>query len=190
MQLRSCGLCSEERGEKQRKCSRAAPALWSLGHAGYLHISPTRGNHWKWLLHPSPYIVLGQEWYPTIQVWIFMLLPVTESCPRRLFLSPAGWVCSASLSFRSSPEAACNTHWLSAVLPSFHLQLFKTCLLKSHFLLVNTKCYLPQQSEISHIFPQTLLIKMLKGYLQVATTFCNWIPSTFLLLSNIATGWL
>lgn len=85
----------------------------------------------------------------------------------------AGWVCSSSSANRNSPGVACSSLCLSAVLPSFHLQLFKTYLPKSHLLLAQAKGYFSQQSEISPIFPQTFLNETLKGYLQVAATFCN-----------------
>lgn len=57
--------------------------------------------------------------------------------------------------FQGQPAAFFGSH--SAVLPSFCLQLLKTCLPKSPLLLANGKCYLPEQSEISPIFPPTLL---------------------------------
>lgn len=44
---------------------------------------------------------------------------------------------------------------------------------KSHLLLAKAKGYFSQQSEISPVFPKTFLNETLKGYLQVAATFCN-----------------
>lgn len=122
---------------------------------------------------------------------IFMLLLITQGCPgqcschSRLGLQH---ILSQQELSRGSLQPPFGSH--SAVLPSFHLQLFKTYLAKSHLLLAKAKCYLSQQSEISPIFPQTFLTETLKGYLQVAATFSNWIPPLFSLLCKIATSWL
>lgn len=58
-------------------------------------------------------------------------------------------------------------HPLALTHPSFLLQLSKMCLPTPHMLLVNAKCYLPQQSETSPSFPQTISIKNLKVYLEL-----------------------
>lgn len=153
-----------------------------------LHISSTSGNHWTWLLHPCPQTFLGQEWYPCLD---FLCSYLSPRAAQGNVPATAGCVCSTSSTNRNSPGVACS--FPLALIQLFCHHFVCSC---SRHTYPNHTYYWPRQNVTClskvrfHLFFQTFLNETLKGYLQVAATFCNWIPSTSLQLWKIATSWL